>query len=626
MKEVDPAVGHIKLEVAKAAVEVDGVIMLAQHFPMITMHIQTNLCNEPWMPPIDKLVALKDVIDIPDSCWPMVMLTFNLAKGASLYYVKKRIKELNATMNVEKTEGGRGHLFPFKEFMERVIKENINKPPTSGIVKVKLSLDGSTAAARGHRQMELGTLETLHDEWSLKALKSSHNCRPWLMYLGKEDSSTLEAELGSQLNVINEIAMKGSTLTIEAEEVNIELFLTVDLKALKVLSGLNSFYSSKATYCCFWCLATRQEIGDRNLKEETISFRTVEKVINKLPTRKKKRAKEFLEQLKRTEPNNINYENPGMVVWEVIKNLQQSTREKSACNHAGHINKPLLLFPPTRVVPDLLHLVMGVVRKLLMKTAELVTENDDELHLQILNKLIEMAIYIVDIEEKRKEIEDKRKKKKRNNQTKIELAQQLKRSHLNRAEYLHILQHHKEILDLFQSTEKEANKTLQNIYKAWWEFHRLCTLALQEGIIIIEEQWKKEAKKFKDAYLDAFAPEDFTTYMHVFVDHLGYFLEKYGCVEMFSNFGIEHTHSRVKRTIRQRTSGFRGINTGTCDVTKDVLTTVHRTQTISSTHPEAAKAHKAYHQQESWADKNLVKFPELMMYLKREQKGKEKEE
>ncbi|KAL6079065.1 hypothetical protein QOT17_001215 [Balamuthia mandrillaris] len=145
--------------------------------------------------------------------------------------------------------------------------------------------------------MELGTLETLHDEWSLKALKSSHNCRPWLMYLGKEDSSTLEAELGSQLNVINKIAMKGSTLTIEAEEVDIELFLTVDGS-----QGL-------------------EEIGDRNLKEETISFRTVEKVINKLPIRKKKRAKEFLEQLKRTEPNNINYENPGMVVWEVIKNL-----------------------------------------------------------------------------------------------------------------------------------------------------------------------------------------------------------------------------------------------------------------------------------------------------------------
>ncbi|KAL6056621.1 hypothetical protein QOT17_016030 [Balamuthia mandrillaris] len=54
MKDVDPDVSNVDLEVAKAAIEgvlltnlADGVIMLAQHYPMVTTHVQANLCSEP---------------------------------------------------------------------------------------------------------------------------------------------------------------------------------------------------------------------------------------------------------------------------------------------------------------------------------------------------------------------------------------------------------------------------------------------------------------------------------------------------------------------------------------------------------------------------------------------------
>ncbi|KAL6056170.1 transmembrane protein 151A-like [Balamuthia mandrillaris] len=58
MKEVDPEVSNVDLEVAKAAIEgvlltnlADGVVMLAQHYPMVTTHVQANLCSEPGRTP-----------------------------------------------------------------------------------------------------------------------------------------------------------------------------------------------------------------------------------------------------------------------------------------------------------------------------------------------------------------------------------------------------------------------------------------------------------------------------------------------------------------------------------------------------------------------------------------------
>lgn len=50
--------------------------------------------------------------------------------------------------------------------------------------------------------------------------------------------------------------------------------------------------------------------------------------------------------------------------------------------------------------------------------------------------------------------------------------------------------------------------------------------------------------------------EEVTPYIHVFVYHVGFFLEKFGCLERFANYATETWHSRDKKVMKGATSGF----------------------------------------------------------------------
>ncbi|KAL6042635.1 IS200/IS605 family element transposase accessory protein TnpB [Balamuthia mandrillaris] len=94
---------------------------------------------------------------------------------------------------------------------------------------------------------------------------------------------------------------------------------------------------------------------------------------------------------------------------------------------------------------------------------------------------------------------------------------------------------------------------------------------MQEKLSITDEEWKQEAKVFLQAFIQAWNGKDVTTYIHVFVDHLGYWLEREGLVEKFSNFGIKTTHTDLKRMMTQSTQGFAGINSGDCSLPQQLL-------------------------------------------------------
>jgi len=60
-------------------------------------------------------------------------------------------------------------------------------------------------------------------------------------------------------------------------------------------------------------------------------------------------------------------------------------------------------------------------------------------------------------------------------------------------------------------------------------------------------------------------------YTHL-VFHFGYFLERYGCLERFANFGIENMHACNKRVIISATNGFAGLDEGQSTLAKQLLT------------------------------------------------------
>ncbi|KAL6066434.1 hypothetical protein QOT17_009620 [Balamuthia mandrillaris] len=594
----DVAVG-VALKLIEAILDktaVMGVEDLVYSSPMIEGWIGRRFARDMRQEPsLKELVIVKNVLQIADHCWPLAVKTFRLSKDSTLHHVKKKQREM-LDGKTWITEGGRGSYYPLANFIQEVFA-------TSGLEamddpKLKFSFDGATASERGHKQLEVGTIEFLSKKLTLSEMKSSHNCHPWILYLGKEDRKMMIEELGKNKDFINEWAKNGLQLTSKTGEVvQVETCLVVDLKTLVVLTGKNEFYRTNTCYRCFWCNMTKDELESQVnargevefLSEEKTKFHTLEEIIND---------------------------------WQTISHLAPSTRKSQASQHNGQVEEPILLFASKQVIPCLLHLVMAVCRKLLNKTLELVWIDPKGLLVKLLAQRLEkMGIYLVE-------------SKKAGN-----FSQRVKKSRFNRREFLIVLEYAEEWLaeldaDVDQSVEETTEQTeekrkekerevafkdhLQRVRGVWKEFRRVCALAMQEKLRITEQEWKREARQFLLAYLNTWTVGDITTYIHIFVDHLGYWLEKEGSVEKFSNFPIESTHAALKRMVKDSTQGFAGMNTGTCQLTQQLLERrTLETNAAAESPLLAGVLCSRTRGEESWSDRNVKHFPDLERYLQK---------
>jgi hypothetical protein len=62
-----------------------------------------------------------------------------------------------------------------------------------------------------------------------------------------------------------------------------------------------------------------------------------------------------------------------------------------------------------------------------------------------------------------------------------------------------------------------------------------------------QREWVAEAREFGRLFQKRFVNKHVTPYLHVFIYHLGYYIEEYGSIEAFSNYVIEELHQDIKR-------------------------------------------------------------------------------
>ena len=116
--------------------------------------------------------------------------------------------------------------------------------------------------------MEVVGLQLMNHE-TTETAKSARKFHTFLLYLGKEDYTTLQKELANALPKINEISEAGKMSIMvdgEEKEVDVEIYLVCDLAALVDVMGLNSVFHPKSHYKCPWCLVTLSELHDMTKK------------------------------------------------------------------------------------------------------------------------------------------------------------------------------------------------------------------------------------------------------------------------------------------------------------------------------------------------------------------------
>lgn len=160
---------------------------------------------------------------------------------------------------------------------------------------------------------------------------------------------------------------------------------------------------------------------------------------------------------------------------------------------------------------------------------------------------------------------------------------------------------HKHFFDYLETIAKDKMLTrVRRARKLWGLYYPLACLSAQAKVEITAKQWRRKARKFGRAFVRVYQAEDVTTYIHIFVYHYGYFLERYGGLEKFSNFALEGKHSVAKRILARGTSHFAY---GHAEVARQQLAAMLRNEVHDITTPLPASS--SSHPAKSWALKQL---------------------
>jgi hypothetical protein len=182
---------------------------------------------------------------------------------------------------------------------------------------------------------------------------------------------------------------------------------------------------------------------------------------------------------------------------------------------------------------------------------------------------------------------------------------------INRPQALAIISNHQLFLAGIRRRwpQKEQTRLLEEI---WRRYHELVSLLVQAHVSITEEQWKAEARELGRLYVKCWGRDEVTPYLHVFIYHIGYYLEQYGGIEKFGNYALEGKHSCNKAILQRMTSRFKFGKEGA--VRQQLLTNLRLEQ---HQYGGYLKKGKKVHgrEEESWALGTLEAAPRYADYV-----------
>lgn len=144
------------------------------------------------------------------------------------------------------------------------------------------------------------------------------------------------------------------------------------------------------------------------------------------------------------------------------------------------------------------------------------------------------------------------------------LWSRMERARFQRTEYLNILENYQKLFDVavkymqpkrYEKVRRvnEPNKKTRNI---WNDFRVLLALSCSD-IPVKETWWRVRAKRLGRSFVSLYGKESVTPYLHVFIYHFGFYLDRYGNLEKFGNYAIEGMHHYNKQMVRTGIGGIK---------------------------------------------------------------------
>lgn len=483
------------------------------------------------LPTLAALLSFKDELNISDHSWKIVEDTFQLPNGYRIASIRALRNRQNLSRELMSTVAGCANSF----FDTLTYGIRLEKPKTNHL-QFKISFDAGRVT--NQKSEELTCLELITGK-STSQCKSPDNVHLLSLYMGTkandpEDLETLRKELKHVIEGIKRLKETENTWWVDGVKYMIEFMLCCDMKALAIALGLVAVWKTNCTYRCCWCNVSKLQISDWDIT--SWEFRDIEKML------------QFS-----------------------VKNLP-STRKAQAKKNCGQWEIPLFDLPLSVVVPCVLHLSMSMVKMMLRLLVSHIAQ-----HAAAVAKFIQ----VLTSDLKLKLLES---------QT-LSFSDRVQKSKWNRPELLKILESYEKLLTCFDEPDPTTGRSVQQMFpelstllrKLFQQLWYLLSIACSDrsdNSSLTEAEWKRLAKQFARGVTSFSIPEKTTTYLHVFVYHIGYFYCKYDSLERVSNYSIEGTVKWVKRQIASASSHFGGRNQTSTSTSQQVLEKHNRMQPI----------------------------------------------
>ena len=126
------------------------------------------------------------------------------------------------------------------------------------------------------------------------------------------------------------------------------------------------------------------------------------------------------------------------------------------------------------------------------------------------------------------------------------LAERLDKTKFSRVNSISLIKNQETLLKCLTPLEKNFPNRVILTRKVWNQAEMLLAIASADRFELTADKWKLYATEFATNLVKLYSEKCVTSYLHCFVYHYGYWLEKFGAIEKLGNYSIETNVKWVK--------------------------------------------------------------------------------